>query len=168
MVPRAVSAAAAKETMDTEFCQLAGTHRSALALDGRHFSPVVRKMGRAVPGQRAVVLVVEDEHLVRETALEMIEEAGFEAIAASNADEAIRILESRNDIRAVFTDVEMPGSMNGLRLVRIVRTRWPPVALIVTSGRTMLAEQDLPSSGKFLRKPYGASQIKAALEQLIR
>jgi len=92
-------------------------------------------MGRAVPGRKPVVLVVEDENLIRLSALDMVEEAGFEAIAASDADEAIRILESRNDIRAVFTDVHMPGSMDGLRLARVVRNRWPPVALIVTVGR---------------------------------
>ena len=91
------------------------------------------KLNRALLGQRSVVLVVEVESLVRSTAMDMVEEAGFEA--ASDADEAIRILESRNDIRAVFTDVHMPGSMDGLRLARVVRNRWPPVALIVTSGR---------------------------------
>ena len=80
-------------------------------------------MNRALLGQRSVVLVVEDESLVRSTAMDMVEEAGFEAIAASDADEAIRILESRNDIRAVFTDVHMPGSMDGLRLARVVRNR---------------------------------------------
>jgi CheY-like chemotaxis protein len=73
----------------------------------------------------------------------MVEEAGFEAIAASDADEAIRILESRNDIRAVFTDVHMPGSMDGLRLARVVRNRWPPVALIATSGRRSVLKTDL-------------------------
>jgi two-component system, response regulator PdtaR len=79
-------------------------------------------MGRAVPGNRPVVLVVEDEVLIRMNATDMIVEAGFEAIAASDADEAIRILERRNDIRAVFTDVQMPGSMDGMRLARMVST----------------------------------------------
>jgi len=124
-------------------------------------------MGRAVPGQRPVVLVVEDENLVRMSALEMVQEAGFEAIAASDADEAIRILESRGDIRAVFTDIQMPGSMDGLRLARVVRDRWPPVALIVTSGQTMVPESDLPTGGRFLQKPYAPMQIKATLQQLI-
>jgi CheY-like chemotaxis protein len=86
-------------------------------------------MGRAFQSQRPVVLVVEDEYLIRVSAVQMIEEAGFELLAASDADEAIRILESRNDIRAVFTDVQMPGSMDGIRLARVVRNRWPPVAL---------------------------------------
>jgi CheY-like chemotaxis protein len=124
-------------------------------------------MDRAIPGQRPVVLVVEDENLVRMNALDMVEDAGFEAIAASNADEAVRILESRNDIRAVFTDVHMPGSMDGLRLVRVVRNRWPPVALIVTSGQTTVLETDLPTGGRFLHKPYQSAQIAAALRQIV-
>ena len=124
-------------------------------------------MNRALLGQRSVVLVVEDESLVRSTAMDMVEEAGFEAIAASDADEAIRILESRNDIRAVFTDVHMPGSMDGLRLARVVRNRWPPVSLIVTSGRANVQETDLPTGARFLRKPYEQAQIEAGLRQLI-
>ena len=79
--------------------------------------------GPSSPGQRPVVLVVDDESLIRMTAMEMVEEAGFEAIAASDADGAIRILESREDIRAIFTDVQIPGSMDGLRLARVVRNR---------------------------------------------
>jgi len=106
-------------------------------------------MGRAVPDQRPVVLVVEDESLVRLSAIDTVQAAGFEPIAAADADEAIRILESRNDIRAVFTDVQMPGSMDGLRLARLVRDRWPPVALIVTSGQTDIMETDLPQGGRF-------------------
>jgi CheY-like chemotaxis protein len=124
-------------------------------------------MDRAVPGQRPVVLIVEDESLIRVNAIAMVEEAGFEAIAASDADEAIRILESRDDIRAVFTDVQMPGSMDGIRLARVVRSRWPPVALIVTSGQTDVPETDLPTGGRFLSKPYAPAQIETALRQLI-
>jgi CheY-like chemotaxis protein len=126
-----------------------------------------RQMARAVPGQRPVVLVVEDEGLIRSSAMAMVEEAGFEAIEASDADEAIRILESRNDIRAVFTDVNMPGSMDGLRLARVVRNRWPPVALIVASGHTNVLESDLPTGGRFLSKPYGLREVGAALQQLV-
>jgi CheY-like chemotaxis protein len=110
---------------------------------------------------------VEDESLVRLSAIDMIEDAGFEAIAAADADEAIRILESRNDIRLVFTDIQMPGSMDGLRLARVVRSRWPPIALVVVSGQTQVLESDLPAGGRFLQKPYAARQIGAVLQQLI-
>ena len=123
-------------------------------------------MGRAVAERKPVVLIVEDEQLLRMNAVEMVEEAGFEAIEASDADEAIRILESRNDIRAVFTDIQMPGSMDGLKLARAVRHRWPPLALIVTSGQTDIPETDLPSGGRFLRKPYKPVQIAATLREL--
>jgi CheY-like chemotaxis protein len=121
-------------------------------------------MDPLVSGKRPVVLVVEDEILTRMNALEMVKEAGFEAIAACDADEAIRILESRSDIRAVFTDVKMPGSMDGVRLARVV---WPPVALIVTSGQTDGLESDVPIGGKILPKPYKQVQIATMLRQLI-
>lgn len=124
-------------------------------------------MGSEIPNHRQVVLVVEDEVLIRMNAMEMVEDAGFEAIAASDADEAIRILESRNDIRAVFTDVHMPGSMDGIRLASVVRNRWPPVALIVTSGKADVPDTDLPAGGRFLKKPYAPAQIEAALLQLL-
>src|ERR1700691_606694 len=76
---------------------------------------------------RQVGLIVEDESLVRMTAVDMVEEAGFEVLEATNADEAILLLEVRRDIAVVFTDIEMPGSMDGLRLTAAVRGRWPPI-----------------------------------------
>jgi len=124
-------------------------------------------MGRAYSDQREVVLVVEDESLIRTSAVDMVEQAGFEAIAASNADEAIRILESRNDIRAVFTDVQMPGSIDGLRLAQVVKNRWPPVALIVTSGRMTVPESKLPNGGRFLGKPYQPSELETMLREVL-
>src|ERR1700704_914038 len=124
-------------------------------------------MGHAVADRKPVVLVVEDEQLLRMHAVEMVEAAGFEAIEASDADEAIRILESRNDIRAVFTDIQMPGSMDGLKLARAIRHRWPPVALIVTSAQRNFMESDLPQGGRFIGKPYDPAQIETALRQLI-
>jgi two-component system, response regulator PdtaR len=84
---------------------------------------------------------LEDEILVRVTALAIIEESGFEAVGASNADEAIRALETRSDIQAVFTDVQMPGLMDGLTLAWVIRDRWPPMPLVVTSGKTQLCSE---------------------------
>src|SRR6195256_59668 len=94
--------------------------------------------------KRPVVLIVEDELLLRMNAVEMIEAAGFEAVEAANADQAINILESRRDITVVFTDIQMPGSMDGLKLARAVRGRWPPIKIMVTSGHVEISETDLP------------------------
>ena len=115
---------------------------------------------------RQVVLIVEDEALVRMTAVDMIEEAGFDILEATNADEAILLLEARLDITVVFTDIEMPGSMNGLRLAEAVRGRWPPIKIIATSGDYVVRGGDLPSGGLFLAKPYSLNQISSALREI--
>jgi CheY-like chemotaxis protein len=115
---------------------------------------------------RQVVLIVEDEALVRMTAVDMIEQAGFEILEASNGDEAILLLEARRDITVLFTDIEMPGSMDGLRLAQAVRGRWPPIKIIATSGRCVVRDGDLPSGGLFLPKPYSSTQISSALREL--
>ena len=116
--------------------------------------------------RRPVVLVVEDDHLLRLDATDMVESAGFEVIEAANADEAISILESRNDIAVVFTDIQMPGSMDGLKLARAVRGRWPPIKIVTTSGLRIIEETDLPEGGRFLPKPYSSVQVRGLLHEL--
>ena len=117
--------------------------------------------------RRLVVLVVEDEPLLLIDAVDLVTEAGFEAIGVKSADEAIRILESRDDIRIVFTDVNMPGSMDGIRLAHAVRHRWPPIGIIVTSGLTLANVQELlPERGVFFPKPYTPAQVASALHRL--
>jgi CheY-like chemotaxis protein len=111
------------------------------------------------------VLVVEDEPLVRLGAVKIIEDAGFEVIEAASADEAIGILEGRSDIRVVFTDIQMPGSMDGLKLAHAVRNRWPPIKIIVTSGREIITQHDLPEGGRFFGKPYDPIQITNTLRE---
>ena len=123
-------------------------------------------MGLVEP-RRSVVLIVEDEFLLRMDAVEMIAAVGFEVVEAANADQAIDILESRRDITVVFTDIQMPGSMDGLKLARAVRGRWPPIKIIATSGHLHIGESDLPEGGRFLPKPYSAGQIAGVLRQLI-
>ena|ERR1700761_2699693 len=118
----------------------------------------------AVP--RPVVLIVEDEILLRMNAIDMIKEAGFEAVEAGNADEAIVMLESRTDIRVVFTDIQMPGSMDGLKLAAAVRGRWPPIKIIATSGHYVMREGDLPAGGVFLPKPYTLERVATMLHKL--
>jgi len=93
------------------------------------------------------VLVVEDEFLLRLHAVQLVEQAGFEAVEAANADEAVSILEARKDIRIVFTDINMPGSMDGLKLAHAIRKRWPPIELILTSGHFDISNSELPASG---------------------
>jgi CheY-like chemotaxis protein len=111
------------------------------------------------------ILIVEDEPLVRLGAVKIIEDAGFEVIEAANADEAIRILECRSDVRVVFTDVHMPGAMDGLKLAHAVRNRWPPIKIIVTSGRELITQHDLPQGGRFFAKPYDPVQIADTLRE---
>jgi len=115
---------------------------------------------------RPVILVVEDEFLVRMQAVDVIEQAGFDVVDASNADEAISLLETREDIRIVFTDVEMPGSMDGLRLARAIRNRWPPVELILTSGRRRFGSNEIPARGQFVPKPYSPNVLIAMIRGL--
>jgi two-component system, response regulator PdtaR len=114
----------------------------------------------------AVILIVEDEFLLRLDSAETIEHAGFEVIQAANADEAIAILNVRPDIHVVFTDIQMPGSMDGLKLARFVRDRWPPIKIVATSGRVAAGKGDLPDGSVFLPKPYRPAQIVATLREL--
>jgi len=109
------------------------------------------------------VLVVEDEPFVRMDAVDIVEEAGFIAVEAPNADEAIRILETNPDIRVIFTDIDMPGSMDGLKLAFAVRDRWPPVIIMIASGHQRPGAADLPAHARFFSKPYGRAAIKTAL-----
>lgn len=113
------------------------------------------------------VLIVEDELLIRLNAVRMIENAGFRVIEAANADEAIRILESRRNIRVIFTDIRMPGSMDGLKLAHAVRNRWPPIKIIVTSGDREFSADDLPEGGRFIAKPYDPKQVTDAIRAWI-
>ncbi len=103
-------------------------------------------------------------------AVEMLRDAGFEVIEAVNADEAIMILESGStiEIDVVFTDIQMPGSMDGLKLAAAIRKRWPPIKIVATSGILKVGEDDLPAGSRFLPKPYSPSQIVVTLQELTR
>jgi CheY-like chemotaxis protein len=110
-----------------------------------------------------IVLVVEDELLIRLAICEELETEGYDVLTATHADEAIQMLETRNDISTIFTDIEMPGSMNGLKLAAAVRDRWPPVNIIVTTGKRPPRDDQLPVHSRFLRKPYEASEVLTAI-----
>jgi CheY-like chemotaxis protein len=115
--------------------------------------------------ERPVVLVVEDEPLLRMAATDMVEDAGFVAVEAANATEAIRILEARPDIRIVFSDIDMPLGMDGMKLAALVRDRWPPIEIILVSGHVNPPEADLPARCVFFSKPYREPQVVAAMRK---
>jgi two-component system, response regulator PdtaR len=115
------------------------------------------------PDAPIYVLVVEDEPLSRIYAATLVEDAGFVPIEAADADKAISILEARKDIRIVFTDINLPGSMDGLKLAHAIRHRWPPIELILTSGHFDLKDSNLPERSRFFPKPYRDKEIISAL-----
>ena len=118
-------------------------------------------------GPRSVVLVVEDELMLRMRAVDIVEDAGFIPIEAINADEAIQILESREDISVLFTDIQMPGSMDGLRLAHLVHTRWPHIKIILVSGQIAVTEADRPEDSKFFPKPLEIQQMILELQEMV-
>src|SRR6187399_2424419 len=99
------------------------------------------------------VLVVEDEMVLRMRAVDLVEDAGFTAVQAVNADEALSILESRSDISLLFSDIQMPGSMDGLKLARAVHERWPAIKIILVSGQVTPTESETPAESRFFGKP---------------
>ncbi len=115
----------------------------------------------------AVVLVVEDEMLLRMRAVDMVEDAGFTSVEAVNADEAVAILESRSDIALLLTDIQMPGSMDGLKLAHAVHERWPPIRIILVSGQLRPASIDIPADSRFFGKPLEAEEMIAEMQDMI-
>jgi CheY-like chemotaxis protein len=112
------------------------------------------------------ILTVEDESLISEYLGRILEDAGYQVIATANADEAIAVLESRADIRVIITDINMPGTMDGLRLAAAVRDRWPPIKIIITTGKGAPKSDEMPTDSHFLAKPYVPDKILAAVQHL--
>ncbi|WP_288485051.1 response regulator [uncultured Novosphingobium sp.] len=113
------------------------------------------------------VLLVEDEPIIRAVGTDALEEAGFEVIEANDADHAVRILEMLGKVQVLFTDIRMPGSMNGLQLARLVHQRWPDIKILVTSGDTWPTTQQMPLEGHFLPKPYNLDVLQAEVTALL-
>ena len=116
--------------------------------------------------KRQIVLVVEDEPILRMNAIDMVEEAGFEAIEAADATQAIEILERRLDIRLVFTDIDMPRGIDGMKLAALIHTRWPPIEIILTSGHVDTSDVELPERSLFFAKPYHERDVVSAMQRL--
>lgn len=112
------------------------------------------------------VLIVEDEPLIRLCALDLIEDAGFQAMEAINVDEALSRLSSFPDIDVLFTDIDMPGSINGLELPTIVKREWPSIGIIVVTGYRRASADQMPEGGLFFAKPYNFGRGTSALQRL--
>jgi two-component sensor histidine kinase/DNA-binding response OmpR family regulator len=113
------------------------------------------------------VLVVEDEMMLRMRAVDMVEDAGFTPIEAINADDALAILESRSDIELLFTDIQMPGSMDGLKLAHAVHERWPLIKIILVSGQLKLTDDDKPADSRFFGKPLDVKQMIGEMQDMM-
>jgi two-component sensor histidine kinase/CheY-like chemotaxis protein len=113
------------------------------------------------------VLVVEDEMVLRMRAVDIVEDAGFTAVQAVNADEALAILESRSDISLLFSDIQMPGSMDGLKLAHAVHHRWPSIRIILVSGQIQLCDIERPAQSRFFGKPLQVKQMIVQLQQMV-
>jgi len=122
-------------------------------------------MGR--DSKHPLVLVVEDEPFVRMIAAEGLEDAGFQVIEAATADDALKILNARDDVGVLFTDVNMPGSVDGVELARMVHERWPLLRIIITSGRDRPQRSDIPEEGRFVAKPYRPGEVASVISELI-
>ncbi|MGE9008791.1 response regulator [Leptospira interrogans] len=114
-----------------------------------------------------VVLVVEDEMMLRMRVVDMVEDAGYVPVEAVDADEAMAILRSRSDIALMLTDVQMPGSMNGLQLAHAVRENWPPIKIILASGQLKLSDGDIPLDSRFFGKPLQSDEIIAEMREML-
>ena len=114
-----------------------------------------------------VILVVEDEMLLRMRAVDMVEDAGYLPVEAVDADEALAILQSRSDIALLFTDIQMPGSMSGLQLALAVRERWPQIKIILASGQLKLSQSEIPENSRFFGKPLDSSDMVAEIREML-
>ena len=120
-----------------------------------------------VPASKPIVLVVEDEMVLRMRAVDIVEDAGFVPVEAVSADEALRILESRDDISLLFTDVQMPGSMDGLKLAHATHARWPHIKIILVSGQIAVTDADKPDDSRFFTKPLEIEQMVREIQAMV-
>ncbi|HLY80834.1 MAG TPA: response regulator [Caulobacteraceae bacterium] len=114
-----------------------------------------------------IVLVVEDDGLVRQMSADELAEAGYQVLEAANSREAIAILESGVRVEVLFTDVNMPGELDGLGLARLAHDRWPRVRLLVTSGGARAGPEDVPDEGRFISKPYSLRRMCSLVDELV-
>jgi two-component system, response regulator PdtaR len=115
-----------------------------------------------------LAVVVDDEELLRIYAAGLLEEHGFKVLEAENSTAALKILGSCKDVRLLFTDIQMPGRLDGMDLAREVHARWPHVRLVIASGQTKPDRAEIPDDGRFIRKPYRAAELFNEVDDLMR
>lgn len=116
----------------------------------------------------ARILIVEDEMIVRLIGSDTLSDAGYEVVEAATADEALEILERHGDVEVLFTDIRMPGSMDGLELARVVHERWPAMKILITSGDTFPPRGSIADDGRFLAKPYSTDGLRSEVDTLLK
>lgn len=116
----------------------------------------------------STILLVEDETLVRMQGVDVLEEAGFTVLEAANADEALQLLEQHDDVELLFSDIDMPGSMDGLALARLVHEKWPAIHLLLTSGYHRVSEARIPENGRFVSKPWQEKALVGEITALLQ
>jgi two-component system, response regulator PdtaR len=124
-------------------------------------------VGSRLMGAKPTILVVEDDALLRMHAAGLLEDNGFGVVEAANADAALKLLETRDDVRLLFTDIQMPGSCDGMDLARQVHARWPNILLVITSGQIRPTEAEIPDHGHFIGKPYRANELLEEVNNMI-
>ena len=116
-----------------------------------------------------LVLIVEDQPLVRMTAADELEESGFRILEAANADVALAVLEAQwDEVHVLFTDVDMPGSMDGMALAELVHRRWPHILLLISSGHARPHPDEIPDHGRFVSKPYVGATLVQHIEEMMQ
>ena len=125
-------------------------------------------MSARAPTRQSPVLVVEEEELLRLYVDGFLEEAGFEVLDAADADAALDIMGRRPDVRVLFTDIQMPGAMNGMELARLVHEHWPQVLLLITSGNSRPSTAEIADHGHFIPKPYRADEVIREIHDLTK
>ncbi|WP_206599109.1 response regulator [Sphingomonas turrisvirgatae] len=113
------------------------------------------------------ILIVEDEMIVRLIGSDTLTDAGYDVVEAGSADEALRILERHGDVEVLFTDIRMPGTMDGLELARVVHERWPAMKILITSGDTFPPRSAIADDGRFLPKPYSTEVLRREIDTLL-
>jgi CheY-like chemotaxis protein len=125
-------------------------------------------MTQTLSADRPTILVAEDDVLLRLHAAGLLEENGYTVVEANSAEQALKVMETRKDVRMLFTDIQMPPGIDGLELARQVHGRWPKVLLVITSGQKQPTKAEIADDGQFISKPYDAQELLGKIDGVLR